>query len=50
MKKKIISFSLWGDKPMYTIGAIKNAKLAEEIYPGWIVDSILLDHQFQRTS
>ena len=36
MKKKIISFSLWGDNPTYTVGAIKNAKLAEEIYPGWI--------------
>ena len=34
--KKIISFSLWGDNPVYTIGAIKNADLALEIYPGWI--------------
>jgi len=34
--KKIISFSLWGDKPIYTVGAISNAKLAQEIYPGWI--------------
>ena len=34
--KKVICFSLWGDNPTYTIGAIKNAKLAEEIYPGWI--------------
>ena len=34
--KKIISFSLWGDNPIYTIGAIKNADLALEIYPGWI--------------
>jgi glycosyltransferase involved in cell wall biosynthesis len=34
--KKIISFSLWGDKPKYTIGAIKNADLAGKIYPGWI--------------
>lgn len=34
--KKIISFSLWGDNPKYTIGAIKNADLALEIYPGWI--------------
>jgi hypothetical protein len=33
--KKIISFSLWGDKPIYTVGAISNAKLAAEIYPGW---------------
>jgi len=34
--KKIISYSLWGDLPLYTVGAISNAKLAKEIYPGWI--------------
>lgn len=34
--KKIIAFSLWGDNPIYTIGAIKNADLALEIYPDWI--------------
>ena len=34
--KKIISFSLWGTNPKYTIGALKNADLAKEIYPGWI--------------
>ena len=34
--KKIISFSLWGTNPKYTIGAIKNADLAEEIYPDWV--------------
>ena len=34
--KKIISFSLWGDKPIYTVGAISNAILAQTIYPGWI--------------
>ena len=33
---KIISFSLWGDNPKYTIGAIKNAELAQDIYPEWI--------------
>lgn len=33
--KKIISFSLWGNSPKYTLGAIKNAKLAPEVYPGW---------------
>jgi hypothetical protein len=31
----IISFSLWGNKPMYCVGAIENIKLAQEIYPGW---------------
>lgn len=34
--KKIISFSLYGDKPMYTIGAVRNAELAPTVYPGWI--------------
>ena len=34
--KKIISFSLWGNNPKYTIGAIKNAELAKTIYPDWI--------------
>ena len=32
----IISFSLWGDNPKYTVGAIRNAELALEIYPDWI--------------
>jgi len=31
--KKVITFSLWGNKPMYTIGAIKNAELAKIVYP-----------------
>ena len=30
---KVISFSLWGDKSQYTIGSIKNAKLAITLYP-----------------
>jgi hypothetical protein len=34
--KKIISFSLWGDNPIYTIGAIRNAELSKEIYPDWV--------------
>ena len=33
---KIVSFSLWGDDPKYCLGAIRNAELAPEIYPGWI--------------
>tara|TARA_Y100000004_G_scaffold177215_1_gene218596 strand:- start:415 stop:1044 length:630 start_codon:yes stop_codon:yes gene_type:complete len=32
---KIIAFSLWGKNPKYTIGAVRNAELAKEIYPGW---------------
>ena len=34
--KKVISFCLWGKNPKYCIGAIKNAILANEIYPDWI--------------
>lgn len=34
--KKIISFSLWGNNPKYTIGAIRNAELTPTIYPSWI--------------
>jgi len=34
--KKVISFSLWGEDPKYCVGAIKNAILAQEHYPGWI--------------
>lgn len=34
--KKIISFSLWGNDPKYTIGAIRNAELSPTIYPDWI--------------
>lgn len=34
--KKIVSYSLWGNNPKYTIGAIKNAHLVNEYYPGWV--------------
>ena len=33
---KVISFSLWGDNPKYTVGAFKNAQLTNTIYKGWI--------------
>ena len=32
---KVISYSLWGDKPTYTVGAIKNADLAATLFPDW---------------
>lgn len=32
---KVISFSLWGNQEKYTKGAILNAELALDIYPGW---------------
>ncbi len=34
--KKVISYSLWGANPLYTYGAIHNARLAKEIYPDWV--------------
>jgi hypothetical protein len=35
-RKKIISFSLYGTKPFYCYGAIRNASLIRHVYPGWI--------------
>ena len=37
MNKKIISFSMWGDEPIYRSGMIHNSVLAKEIYPDWEV-------------
>lgn len=34
---KIISYSLWGNLDMYTIGMIENCKLAKLLYPDWTV-------------
>lgn len=33
--KNIISYSLWGDKPIYWIGALKNIEQASKYFPGW---------------
>lgn len=32
---KYICFSLYGNNPLYTLGAVENARLIPEIYPGW---------------
>ncbi len=32
---RYLSFSLWGDKPIYNVGAIRNAELWKGIYPEW---------------
>lgn len=32
---RAITYSLWGCDPLYTIGALKNADLAEKYYPDW---------------
>lgn len=34
--KNVISFSLWGNKPMYLTGALVNNNIAKSIYPGWV--------------
>lgn len=34
--KKLISYSLWGNNPKYTVGAIKNATTALDYYPDWV--------------
>ena len=41
--KKIISYSVYGDKPMYVEGVFKNIELALEIYPDWISRFYLMD-------
>ena len=33
--RSVIAFSLWGDTPLYTVGALRNAELARTLYPGW---------------
>jgi len=32
---KVVSYSLWGDRPIYCEGALRNAQLMPSIYPGW---------------
>ncbi|MFD1769668.1 glycosyltransferase family 2 protein [Sphingobacterium suaedae] len=34
-QKKYISFSLWGEDPMYTVGIVRNAELRSTVYPEW---------------
>jgi hypothetical protein len=49
--RKIISFSVWGSNPKYIRGAIENAKLQPEIYPGWAcrfyIDKTVAEDQVQ---
>ena len=32
---KVISFSIWGTNPTYTVGAVRNADLALQLLPEW---------------
>jgi hypothetical protein len=34
--KNIVAYSLWGDHPMYWIGALRNIELVNKLYPGFI--------------
>lgn len=33
---KIISISVWGNKASYSVGALKNIQIAQELFPDWI--------------
>lgn len=50
--KKAVSFSLWGDNPMYCVGAIKNAELMPLHYPDWemlvFYDNTVPNHYIER--
>lgn len=32
---RVVSYSLWGDNPKYNVGALRNAELVPQMYPGW---------------
>jgi protein O-GlcNAc transferase len=36
MSKNIIAYSLWGDHPMYWVGALRNIEQVSKYFPGWI--------------
>ena len=40
---KVISFSLWGNNPRYSIGAIRNCEIANEYYRGWNINIYYYD-------
>jgi hypothetical protein len=31
--QRIISYCLWGDKPIYNVGAVRNAEIFKKFYP-----------------
>ncbi len=37
MTRRLLSFSLYGSAPLYLDGALRNARLASTLYPGWDV-------------
>lgn len=48
--KKIVAFSLWGDDPKYVDGAIKNAFLMPQVYPGWTARFYMPSDQLRTAS
>lgn len=34
-RRNVIAFSLWGDKPIYTEGAVENVVIARYVFPSW---------------
>jgi len=42
--KKIISFSLWGDKQYYISSALRNVKLSKSFYPDWVCRFYVDEH------
>lgn len=36
MMKNIVVYSLWGDHPMYWVGALRNIELVSKYFPGYI--------------
>lgn len=35
--EKVISFSIYGQHPKYTVGLLRNLELSKQIYHGWVV-------------
>jgi protein O-GlcNAc transferase len=34
---KVISFTLFGEDPLYQVGAVENARICADLYPGWLL-------------
>lgn len=34
--KNVVAYSLWGDLPMYWVGAKRNVELVSHYFPGWV--------------
>jgi hypothetical protein len=34
--KNVIAYSIWGEHPMYWVGAVRNIEAAQKYFPGWV--------------